>query len=174
MIPTFSQRKKDTPMMYGTNRNRARGNPDLLLQRRALLIVCIVLLGVVAALGFVAIRHGAYRDRAEMQFAQRMLTAANDAIYQVDHNLSGTVTSNTAATLARIRQYVYYAEQLNKLTISLSGEGRRLAPDHFFSTLYSDLDAYDAVVQQSTVSTRDIQHQLRYHLVQLQTTLIGN
>ena len=160
-------------MMYGNNRGRARGNPDVLLQRRVLLIVCIVLLGAVVALGFVAIRGGSYRDRAEMQFAQRMLTAANDAVYQVDHGLSGTVTSSTMSTLARVRQYVYYAEQLNKLNVSLSGESSRLAPDSFFAVLYGDLDTFEEAVRQSTTSTRDIQHQLRDHLVQLQAALSG-
>ena len=160
-------------MVYGNNRNRMRGNPDLLLQRRVLLIICIVLLGTAAALGFAAIRNGAYRNRAEEQFAQRMYTAANDALYQVEHSLTGAVTSSTASTLARIRQYVYYAEQLNKINISLSGEANRLVPDAYFANLYSDLDSFEAVVQQSTTSTRDIQHQLHDHLSLLLAVLKG-
>ena len=161
-------------MMYGNNRQRSRmGNPDLFLQRRVLLIVCILLLGAVIALGFVAVRNGTYRDRAEMQFSQRMYTAASSAVYEVNR-MGGYSTSSTNAQLSRIRQYVYYMEQLNGLSISLyGGEGGRMAPDSWFAQLYSDLDAFEAAVQQSTSSTLDIRTQLLNHLTQLQALLGG-
>ena len=68
---------------------------------------------------------------------------------------------------------MYYAEQLNKINISLSGEANRLVPDAYFANLYSYLDSFEAVVQQSTTSTRDIQHQLHDHLSLLLAVLNG-
>ena len=161
-------------MMYGNSRQRARMNqPDLFLQRRVLLIVCIVLLGAVIALGFVAIRNGTYRDRAEMQFAQRMYTAASSAVNEVTR-MGGYTASSTNAQLSRIRQYVYYMEQLNSMSISLAGgEIGRLAPDASFTQLNADLDTFEAVVQQSTTSTLDIRTQLLNHLTELQALLAG-
>ena len=65
-------------------------------------------------------------------------------------------------------------EQLNSLSISLAGgEGGRLAPDAYFTQLYSDLDTFEAIVQQSTTSTLDIRSQLLNHLTQLQALLGG-
>ena len=159
-------------MMYGSSRQRSRMNqPDLFLQRRVLLIVCILLLGLVIALGFVAVRNGTYRDRAEMQFSQRMYTAVSSAVNEVNR-MGGYTTSSTNSQLSRIRQYIYYMEQLNGLSISLAGgESGRLAPDVYFTQLYSDLDTFEAIVQQSTTSTLDIRSQLLNHLTQLQTLL---
>ena len=161
-------------MMYGSNRQRSRMNqPDLFLQRRVLLIVCILLLGLVIALGFVAIRNGTYRDRAEMQFSQRMYTAVSNAVNEVNR-MGGYTTSSTNAQLSRIRQYIYYMEQLNSLSLYLAGgESGRLAPDAYFTQLYSDLDTFEAIVQQSTTSTLDIRSQLLNHLTQLQALLSG-
>ena len=161
-------------MMYGSNRQRSRMNqPDLFLQRRVLLIACILLLGLVIALGFVAVRNGAYKDRAEMQFSQRMYAAASSAVNEVNR-MGGYTTSSTNSQLSRIRQYIYYMEQLNSLSISLAGgEGGRLAPDAYFTQLYSDLDTFEAIVQQSTTSTLDIRSQLLNHLTQLQALLGG-
>ena len=161
-------------MMYGSNRQRSRMNqPDLFLQRRVLLIACILLLGLVIALGFVAVRNGAYKDRAEMQFSQRMYAAASSAVNEVNR-MGGYTTSSTNSQLSRIRQYIYYMEQLNSLSISLAGgEGGRLAPDAYFTQLYSDLDTFEAIVQQSTTSTLDIRSQLLTHMTQLQTLLGG-
>ena len=93
-------------MMYGSSRQRSRMNqPDLFLQRRVLLIVCILLLGLVIALGFVAVRNGTYRNRAEMQFSQRMYTAVSSAVNEVNR-MGGYTTSSTNAQLSRIRTAV--------------------------------------------------------------------
>ena len=162
-------------MMYGSNRQRSRMNqPDLFLQRRVLLIVCILLLGAVIALGFLAVRNGTYRDRAEMQFSQRMDTAVSSAIGEVNR-MGGYATSSSNVQLSRIRQYIYYTEQLNVLSMALAGgEAGRMVPDAYFTQLYSDLDTFEAVVQQSTTSTLDIRSQLLNHLTQFQAQLRRN
>ncbi len=169
-FPTFIK-KEGLYMMYGNSRQRARMNqPDLLLQRRVLLIVCILLLGVVIALGFVAIRNGTYRDKAEMQFAQRMYTAAATAVNEVSR--MDISTSSTSAQLARIRQNVYYMEQLNALSMSLAGgEAGRLAPEECFTQLDSDLDTFETEVQKSTNPLQNIRKQLQDHLTELQALL---
>ena len=146
---------------------------DLRLQRRVLLALCALLLIAAVVLGITALRNNAYRGRTETQLGQRMASAAASAVDEVNR-MSGVVTSSTSARLARVRQYVYLMEQLNALSMALSGgESGRLAPDAAFVALYSDLDTFEAQTQTSTSSTLDTRTLLLAHLTELQRIVTG-
>ena len=159
-------------MMYHKSQPHMQAsNADLRLQRRVLLVACIVLAAVAVFLGVTAARNAAYQNQVQMQFSQRMYSASTAAIDEVNR-LGSIVTSNANARLGRVRQYIYYMEQLNAMSISLSGgEGGRLVPDDAFTALYSDLESFEALLQQSTTSTLDARSLLLTHLQALQTYL---
>lgn len=158
-------------MMYNKSRPRVHLNAeDVRKQRFILLVACIVLLALVVALGFVALRNGAYRSQASMQFRQRMISASASAVDEVNR-MSGIITSNSSSRLARVRQQIYYMEQLNAMSMALEGEGGRLVPSDTFTTLYADLDSFDSLLQQSTTSTLDVRTALLDHLTKLNTYL---
>lgn len=158
-------------MMYGKSRPRVTMQQgDLKLQRRVLICVCAVLLIAVIALTYTVIRNSVYRSQAQVQFSQRMISAAASAVDEVNR-MSGIATSSTSARLSRVRQYVYCMEQLNLMSIALSGEGGRLAPNEAFTALYTDLDTFEAQTQSATSSTLDTRTQLLTHLATLQAIL---
>lgn len=141
--------------------------------QRILAIACVVLLASTIVFGMVAARNGVYRKRADGQFGQRMINAVSSAIDEANR-MSGMVTSNISSRLAKVRQYVYYMDQLNALSISLSGgESGRLAPDDAFAALYKDLEEFEAITQQATTSTLDIRTRLLNHLTGLKLVLTG-
>ena len=156
-------------MMYRKSTPRYQpGNTDLRLQRRVLLALCAVLLVAVIVLGIMAVRGSTYQGRVKMQFDQRMYSASAAAVDEVNR-LGSIVTSNASARLARVRQYIYYMEQLNALSISLTGE--QLAPADAFTALYGDLESFEGLLQQSTTTTLDTRSLLLTHLQALQTYL---
>lgn len=160
-------------MMYRNSQKVHMNVTDMRLQRRVLVIACAVLLAAALGLGMTALRNSAYRGRAETQLGQRMLSAVSSAVDEVNR-MSGIVTSNTTSRLARVRQYVYYMEQLNAISMALAGgEGGRLAPDDAFTALYSDLDAFESLTQTATTSTLDVRTLLLAHLTTLQSILAG-
>lgn len=160
-------------MMYRNSQKVHLNAADTRLQRRVLLIACAVLLIATIALSVSTASNGAYRGRAEAQLSQRMLGAAASAIDEVNR-MAGMVTSNTTARLAKVRQYVYYMEQLNEVSMALAGgEGGRLAPDDAFTALYNDLANFESITQQATTSTLDARTQLLNHLTLLQSILAG-
>ena len=136
-----------------------------------LLIFCAVLLVLSAVLGFFTIRSMGYEGKVHGQIGQRMYSACASAIDEVDR-LGSIVTSNASARLARVRQYVYYMDQLNSLSISLAGgEGGRLVSADRFTTLYTDLETVENLIQLSTTSTLDARTLLQKHLTELQSVL---
>ncbi len=153
--------RKVTPRFQVTNEN-------LKTQRRALLAVCAALLILSAVLGFFVIRGAGYEGRVQGQISQRMYSASAAAIDEVDR-LGSIVTSNASARLARVRQHIYYMEQLNDLSISLTGN--RLAPDDAFTVLNSDLETFEELLQQSTTTPLNARSLLITHLQALQTVL---
>ena len=156
-------------MMYRKSSPRIQlSNADLRLQRRVLLGACAVLLAAVVALGIITVRGASYQDRVKTQFSQRMYSASAAAVDEVN-KLGSIVTSNASARLARVRQYIYYMEQLNAMNASLVGN--QLAPSDAFTALYSDLESFESLLQQSTTSTLDARSLLLTHLQALQTLL---
>ena len=159
-------------MMYHKPQARLQfSNTDLRLQRRVLLAACAVLLAASVMLGLAVYRTAGYREKVDVQLDQRMDSACASALEEASR-LGSIVTSNTSARLARVRQYVYYMEQLNALSISLAGgEAGRLAPAEAFTNLYADLDSFEALLQQSTTKTLDARSLLLTHLQALQVEI---
>ncbi|MBR5111405.1 MAG: hypothetical protein IK099_14595 [Clostridia bacterium] len=146
-------------------------NESLKLQRRVLLATCAVLLIVIAVLAFFTIRNMNYQGKVQSQISQRMYSASASAIEEVS-KLGSIVTSNASARLARVRQYVYYMDQLNSISISLAGgEGGRQVGADYFTTLYADLETMENLLQLSTTSTLDARTLLQNHLTELQNAL---
>ncbi len=159
-------------MMYRKTSPRIQASSaDLRLHRRVLLIVCAVLLIATAILTVSVIRNASYQDRVKMQLSQRMYSASSAAMDEVN-KLGSIVTSNASARLARVRQYVFYMDQLNSLSISLAGgEAGRLVSADRFTTLYADLETMENLIQLSTTSTLDARTLLQNHLMELQDAL---
>ena len=156
-------------MMYRKTSPRIQASSaDLRLHRRVLLIVCAVLLIATAILTVSVIRNASYQDRVKMQLSQRMYSASSAAMDEVN-KLGSIVTSNASARLARVRQHIYYMEQLNDLSISLTGN--RLAPDDAFTVLNSDLDTFEELLQPSPTTPLHARSLLITHLQALQTVL---
>ena len=146
-------------------------NEALKTQRRVLLVTCAILLIVIAVLSFFTVRNMNYQGKVQSQISQRLYSASASAIEEVS-KLGSIVTSNASAQLARVRQYVYYMDQLNSFSISLAGgEMGRLVKADYFTTLYADLETMDNLLQLSTTSTLDARTMLQTHLTELQNTL---
>lgn len=161
-------------MYHKTQPHYQASNSDLRLQRRVLLIVCLVLLALSVVLGGWALRAKDYPNQVQMQINQRMYSASVSAIDEVNR-LGSIVTSNVNARLGRVRQYVYYMEQMNAMSISLAGgEGGRIAPDDAFTALYADLDRFETTLQESTTNTLDVRSMLLTHLQALQAQYLRN
>lgn len=157
--------------MYRNSLKVHLNNADMRQRFRILLIAALFFLCLSIVLGVAVTKNSVYRRRAEVQFRQQMIGAVSAAVDEVNR-LSSTVASNTPARLSKIRQYVYHMEQLNLLSIRLSGgEGGRLAPDEAFAMLYRDLEAYEAKTQAATSSAMDVRTLLLTHLTTLQALL---
>ena len=159
-------------MMYHKTQKVHMNVTHMRLQKRVLLAACALFLVLTIVFGVTALRNGAYRKNAQEQFQYRMQTTVASAIDEVNR-MSSMVTSNTSARLARIRQYIYYMEQLNHLSMYLAGgESGRLAPNEAFTALNGDLDSFEALTQAATSSTLDVRTQLLTHLTTLQSILL--
>ncbi|MBR6186139.1 MAG: hypothetical protein IKQ41_07725 [Clostridia bacterium] len=158
-------------MMYRKSQPHLQASmADLRFHRRVLLIACIILLAATAFLTVTLIRGQYTQDKARDQLTQRMYSACASAIDEVN-KIGGITSSGTAAQLARARQYIFYMEQLNAMSVSMYGESGRMAQADAFTVLYADLDDFEKLVQQSTSSTIDIRTLLLTHLRAVQAYL---
>lgn len=137
------------------------------LQRRVMAILIVVLLAGCVTLGVVAARAGRYRAQTRAQCAQRMVDCVNSAKAVTD-KLTGSVSSDTAAKLSQIQQYVYAIDQLNGMVITLGGEGARVVPAQAFDALYEDLSTYFTIIQTNTTSVLETHSLLINHIAALQ------
>lgn len=140
------------------------------LQRRILYALLVLLTAAVVFLTIAYFRASAYRTMAEDQFASRVTNAVESALVEVG-SMTGGVQSNSSMKLARIRQYIYSLDQLNQISMRISGEGGRLVPQEAIHILYEDLDTYEKLVQTATSSTLDIRTLLQTHLMALNEQL---
>lgn len=147
------------------------GNINNRRRYRIVLVLCLVFLLSTIVLGFLVGSNSAFRQKATAQFRQRTVNAISTAIEEVNR-MGGLVTSGTTSRLAKVRQHVYLADQLNTMAISLSGEGARIAPAEAFTAIYSALDSYETQTQGGKNSTHDVRTLLLSHLTQLQSILI--
>ncbi len=157
--------------MYRKTRPRIQvTTADLRLQRRVLLITCAVLLAAAVIFGALYFPGRAYRSQVQVQVRQRLYSTCTSAIDEVNR-LGSIVTSSAASRIGRVRQYIYYMEQLNSIIVSLDGKGASLAPDDVFPTLYADLETLEELILQSTTPTLDARSTLLSHLQTLQAYL---
>ena len=145
-------------------------NEDLRLHRRVLLISCAVLLIAAVVFGTLYFTGNGYRTQVQLQIRQRMYSASSAAVDEVNR-MGSIITSSASSRIGRVRQYIYYMEQLNALTISLDGNGANLVPDDTFPTLYGDLEKLEELILQSTSPTLDTRTLLLTHLQTLQAYL---
>lgn len=144
--------------------------PDLRLQRRVLLIACAVLLTAAVVLAALYVPTSSYHKQVRVQLRQRLYSTCSSAIDEVNR-LGSIVTSSASSRIGRVRQYIYYMEQLNAINVSLDGKGASLVPDDVFPTLYTDLETLEELILQSTSPTLDARSTLLSHLQTLQAYL---
>ena len=139
--------------------------------QRILAILCLVFFCSTVVFGVLAWRNAAFRQNTQTQLRQRMASASSAAVEEVNR-MANTVTSNNISRISRVRQYVYHMEQLNAMSMFLSGgESGRLAPAEAFTALFNDLDVLESLTQAAKQSTLDARTQLLNHLVTLETLL---
>ncbi len=148
------------------------GNIDNRRRYRIVLILCLIFMAATIVLGVTVGRNTVFRNQTNAQLEQRTVSAVSSAIEEVNR-MGGLVTSGTGSRLAKVRQYVYLAEQLNNLAINLSGESARMAPSDGFVAIYDALASYEAQTQAGTSSTHDVRTLLLSHLTQLQSILLS-
>lgn len=128
------------------------------------LVGCVVLGGMYAS-------AATYRSKSRDHIEHRIMSDLTNA-RTLAERLTSSVQSNTAATLAQIRQYVYSLDQLNAMAIVLDGESSRIVPADAIDALYQDLDAYFTIIQTNTSSILETRTLLINHLNALQLVLL--
>ncbi|MBE5786458.1 MAG: hypothetical protein E7324_02840 [Clostridiales bacterium] len=160
-------------MMYHNNMKMNMNAAEAKAKMRLLIIVAVVLAVGCAVLGVLMMKNSAYKTQAGQEFSRRMNGAVSSAVDEVNR-MSGAAASDSMSRLARVRQYVYFMEQLNDLSMDLAGgENGRLVSAAAFKTLYADLDEFEKVLQGNKSSTLDVRTKLFEDLVALQGLLLG-
>ncbi|MBQ7455843.1 MAG: hypothetical protein IJS53_05305 [Clostridia bacterium] len=151
--------------------DQMRQDPAAMRKRmRILTILLVMALTACAVLGAEMLRKSAVVNTAQKQLQLRVRSCCADA-KNLAERLPSTVQSNTASSLANIRQSIYAMEQLNNTAIALFGEAGRLVPSEAFTALYSDIDTYFSIIQVNTVSVMETRELLINHLAALQALL---
>ena len=140
------------------------------VRNSAVLTSMAVLLLAVVLLGFLYTGNAGYKAQAMNQFERRINSNLIDAVAQVGR-MSGSVQSNSFIKIGLIRQHVYTIDQINEVSIAISGEAGRIVPQEAIAALFSDLDRYETAIQTATGSTLEVRTQLLTHLMALQQTL---
>jgi hypothetical protein len=141
-------------------------------QQRLLMIALIVLLVASLVLGFLYSRTVIYRNKSEATMYARINSNLVDAISQVSR-MAGGVQSNSSIKLGQIRQHIYAMDQVNTISLSISGEKGRLVPQEALNALYSVLERYEVAVQTATGNTLELRTLLLTHLMSLQELLVA-
>jgi len=139
-------------------------------------MIAVLLVLAVTGCIFLGSMYGAasaYRTKARDQFIHRIMSDLTNARQQAER-LGTSVQSNTPATLAQIRQYVYAIDQMNNISIALDGAGGRIVPAEALDALYQDLEAYFTIIQTNTSSILETRTLLINHLNALQMVLMNN
>ena len=146
---------------------------DARRKNRILVGICFVLVLVCAVLTTLVIRDGTYRTETQMQITKQMQESISNAVSEVSR-MAGMGASDSQAQLARVRQYIYHMDELNKMSMELAGgESGRMVSSAALNTIFQDLNEFETVLQGNKNSTMDIRTKLESHLKTLQTILIG-
>lgn len=154
-------------------RNSFQPNGNINTQRRyrVVLILCILFFIATVALAATAGSNAAFRTRANQKLHQRTRNAIGTALSEAEKLDGSTITSGTSAQLARVRQNIYLAEQLNAMSGELSGDDAQLIPLSFFSSgrdIYDTLDDYERQMQGGVTNANDLKTELLNQLYNLQ------
>lgn len=139
-------------------------------QQRLLFVGLVLVLAAAIALGILYSAASARNRQAQRQYVSRVSSNLVDAIGQTSRMASG-VQSNSSMKLGQIRQHVYAMDQINNISLAVSGEGGRIIPQEALTALYSVLDRYEAAVQTATGNTLELRTLLLTHLMSLQELL---
>lgn len=136
-------------------------------QQRIMFALVILLTIALVVVSILYVNSIVYKNKATEQFERRLRSNLLDATGQVSR-MAGGVQSNTASRLGLIRQHIYAMDQINLMSITISGEGGRLIPQEAISALYDDLDRYELIVQTATGNPLEVRTTLLTHLTALQ------
>ena len=128
--------------MYQRYTTRAGGGMQVSgnsLANRVRNIITLVLLIAVIVLAIAGGRAMGYQSESRATYVRRLQTECNDAL-ALTPALSRTAGASSAATLSRIRSYVYAMDTINQLHMGL--EGKYLVSTDEFSVLYNIIDDY--------------------------------
>ncbi|MBQ8080733.1 MAG: hypothetical protein IJ240_02410 [Clostridia bacterium] len=139
---------------------------------RVLSILSIVFLATTILFGVLYWQASAANNKTREQLRQSMTNNAANAL-NATNRLDSVTISNTSQRLGLIRQYIYAMEQINKMSISLYGEGGRFVPDDAFTALYADLENYDTIALGAKSSTVEVRELLISHLNLVQGYITG-
>lgn len=155
------------------NSFRMSGNTNTKTRYRVVLILCLIFFVSTVVLAFNVGGNSLFRKDTARQLELRTQDAISSAIAEVE-SMGGLVSSNSPAQLARVRQYIYVAQQLSEMSVSLNGESGRLIPLDFFDAAYRTLDTYQSELQMSTSNTNNTRMTLLTQLINLQNYLNEN
>ncbi len=154
------------------NAFQMNGNVNNKRRYRIVLALCVLFMISTIVLASTMGANSAFRNKTNDQLRQRTINAVSNAIDEVNR-MGSIVTSDMNTRLARVRQNVYLADQLNSMAISLSGEGARMIPHDAINVINEVLDTYASQISAATSSTHDTRTLLLAHLTQLQAILAG-
>lgn len=158
--------------MYRYSHQVRQNMANYRLKNTVIAIVLVLALSGCVILGGLFGSAADYRHDSREQIHHRIMSDLTNA-RTLAERLTSSVQSNTASTLAQIRQYVYAMDQMNSLAISLDGEGGRIVPSDAIDALYQDLDTYFTIIQTNTASILETRTLLINHLNALQLVLMN-
>lgn len=147
------------------------GNVNTRRRYRIVLILCVIFFLSTVVLAATAGSNAAFRTNTVNKLHQRTRNAIGNAISEAEKLDGSTITSGASAQLSRVRQNVFLAEQLNSMSVELSGENARLIPTSFFSSsrdIYDTLDDYDRQMQGGVTNANDLKTEMLNQLYNLQ------
>lgn len=104
--------------------------------RSAVMLVLVFAVILLAIFGGSAME---YRSESRTMYVRRIQTECNSAL-SLAPSLSRTAGASTAATLSKIRSYIYAMDTINQLHMGL--DGGYLVENEVFTNLYSIIDEY--------------------------------
>lgn len=109
------------------------------LKNRIRNIITLLLVIAVIVLAVFGGRAMGYQAESHTTYVRRLQTECNDAL-ALTPALSRTAGASSAATLSKIRSYVYAMDTINQLHMGLDGE--YLVTTDVFTNLYGIIDEY--------------------------------
>lgn len=168
-VPILYGKKEE--IMYRYSHQVRQNMANYRLKNMLIAIALVISLAGCVILGGLFAGAADYRHDSREQISHRIMSDLTNA-RTLAERLTSSVQSNTASTLAQIRQYVYAMDQMNAMAIALDGEGGRIVPADAISALYQDLDTYFTIIQTNTSSILETRTLLINHLNALQLVLM--